>query len=188
MAERVTGTVKWFNASKGYGFLAREGGPDVFVHYSAIESDGFRTLQEGQRSSSKSNRDPRACRQLTSNPCNPSIEPKKILPRCGEDFSFDIHNRVRIELLLAGNFHPAQPFPYEQEDGTTEGCHAGIDRTDSGKTPTDQAPDVIAKPESQPGQDNIKEQFLQAAAFPKMEGGAIGGGKDNAEDEWQEKS
>jgi CspA family cold shock protein len=48
MAERVTGTVKWFNASKGYGFLAREGGPDVFVHYSAIESDGFRTLQEGQ--------------------------------------------------------------------------------------------------------------------------------------------
>jgi CspA family cold shock protein len=48
MAERVTGTVKWFNASKGYGFLAREGGPDVFVHYSAIETDGFRTLQEGQ--------------------------------------------------------------------------------------------------------------------------------------------
>jgi CspA family cold shock protein len=49
MAERVTGTVKWFNASKGFGFLAREGGPDVFVHYSAIESDGFRTLQEGQQ-------------------------------------------------------------------------------------------------------------------------------------------
>jgi CspA family cold shock protein len=48
MAERVTGTVKWFNASKGYGFLAREGGPDVFVHYSAIESEGFRTLQENQ--------------------------------------------------------------------------------------------------------------------------------------------
>ena len=48
MAERVTGTVKWFNASKGFGFLAREGGPDVFVHYSAIQSEGFRTLQEGQ--------------------------------------------------------------------------------------------------------------------------------------------
>mgnify|MGYP001300024179 FL=1 len=42
------GTVKWFNASKGYGCLACEGSPDVFVHYSAIESDGFRTLQEGQ--------------------------------------------------------------------------------------------------------------------------------------------
>lgn len=48
MAERVTGKVKWFNASKGYGFLEREGGPDVFVHYSAIQSEGFRTLQEGQ--------------------------------------------------------------------------------------------------------------------------------------------
>lgn len=41
------GTVKWFNAEKGYGFIAQEGGPDVFVHYSAIQSDGFRTLNEG---------------------------------------------------------------------------------------------------------------------------------------------
>jgi CspA family cold shock protein len=49
MAERVTGTVKWFNASKGYGFLAREGGPDVFVHFSAIQTDGFKTLTEGQQ-------------------------------------------------------------------------------------------------------------------------------------------
>jgi CspA family cold shock protein len=49
MSERLTGVVKWFNASKGYGFLGREGGPDVFVHFSAIESDGFRTLKEGQQ-------------------------------------------------------------------------------------------------------------------------------------------
>ena len=49
MAERVIGTVKWFNASKGYGFLAREGGPDVFVHFSAIKMEGFKTLQEGQQ-------------------------------------------------------------------------------------------------------------------------------------------
>jgi cold shock protein len=48
MSERVTGTVKWFNASKGYGFLERQGGPDVFVHFTAIQSDGYRTLQEGQ--------------------------------------------------------------------------------------------------------------------------------------------
>lgn len=49
MSERVTGTVKWFNNSKGYGFIAREGGPDVFVHFSAIQSEGFRTLNEGQQ-------------------------------------------------------------------------------------------------------------------------------------------
>jgi cold shock protein len=49
MSERLTGVVKWFNASKGYGFLGRDGGPDVFVHFSAIESDGYRTLKEGQQ-------------------------------------------------------------------------------------------------------------------------------------------
>jgi cold shock protein len=43
----VQGTVKWFNNSKGYGFIGREDGPDVFVHYSAIVGDGYRTLQEG---------------------------------------------------------------------------------------------------------------------------------------------
>jgi len=47
MAERTTGTVKWFNASKGYGFITREDGDDVFVHYSAIQTEGFRTLDEG---------------------------------------------------------------------------------------------------------------------------------------------
>jgi CspA family cold shock protein len=48
MSERVTGTVKWFNGSKGYGFIEREEGPDVFVHFSAIRGDGFRNLEEGQ--------------------------------------------------------------------------------------------------------------------------------------------
>jgi CspA family cold shock protein len=46
---KENGTVKWFNAAKGYGFLARESGEDVFVHYSAIESSGYRTLEEGAR-------------------------------------------------------------------------------------------------------------------------------------------
>jgi len=45
----ATGTVKWFNNEKGYGFIARDEGPDVFVHYKAIEGSGFRTLTEGQR-------------------------------------------------------------------------------------------------------------------------------------------
>ena len=48
MSDRVTGTVKWFNASKGCGFIERKDGPDVFVHFSAIEMEGFRTLQQGQ--------------------------------------------------------------------------------------------------------------------------------------------
>ena len=47
--QRVIGTVKWFNDQKGYGFLAREGGNDVFVHHSAIIADGYRSLVEGER-------------------------------------------------------------------------------------------------------------------------------------------
>ncbi len=49
MSERIIGTVKWFNGSKGYGFITRENGPDVFVHYSAIQADGYRNLEEGQK-------------------------------------------------------------------------------------------------------------------------------------------
>jgi CspA family cold shock protein len=49
MSEREIGTVKWFSNNKGYGFIEREDGADVFVHFSAIDMDGYRTLQEGQR-------------------------------------------------------------------------------------------------------------------------------------------
>ncbi len=49
MSERIIGTVKWFNADKGYGFIEHEGDEDVFVHYSALQSEGYRSLDEGQR-------------------------------------------------------------------------------------------------------------------------------------------
>ncbi|MCK5646676.1 MAG: cold-shock protein [Anaerolineales bacterium] len=49
MSERITGTVKWFNNSKGYGFIEQEDGPDVFIHYSSITGEGYRSLNEGQQ-------------------------------------------------------------------------------------------------------------------------------------------
>lgn len=49
MAERETGTVKWFNPAKGYGFITRESGEEIFVHFSAIQSDGYKKLEEGQK-------------------------------------------------------------------------------------------------------------------------------------------
>ncbi len=48
MTDRITGTVKWFNATKGFGFIERDGGKDVFVHFSAIDGSGYRSLEEGQ--------------------------------------------------------------------------------------------------------------------------------------------
>ena len=49
MSQRQSGTVKWFNDEKGFGFIAPESGPDLFVHFRAIQSDGFKSLKEGQR-------------------------------------------------------------------------------------------------------------------------------------------
>lgn len=49
MSDKVTGTVKWFNDDKGFGFIEREQGPDVFVHHTAIQIDGFKSLKEGQK-------------------------------------------------------------------------------------------------------------------------------------------
>jgi cold shock protein len=56
---KETGTVKWFNAAKGYGFIQRESGEDVFVHFSAIQGEGYRTLEEGARVSFEVNKGPK---------------------------------------------------------------------------------------------------------------------------------
>jgi len=61
-----TGTVKWFNDAKGFGFLSRENGEDVFVHHTAIQSNGFRSLQEGQKVQFNVTKGPRAGRLRTS--------------------------------------------------------------------------------------------------------------------------
>ncbi len=53
MSDQEVGTVKWFNESKGFGFISRDSGPDVFVHFRAINGSGFKTLQEGQKVSFK---------------------------------------------------------------------------------------------------------------------------------------
>jgi CspA family cold shock protein len=53
MSDREIGTVKWFNDAKGFGFISRESGPDVFVHFRAISGDGFKSLKEGQAVSFK---------------------------------------------------------------------------------------------------------------------------------------
>ena len=59
MSDRQVGTVKWFNDAKGFGFISRENGPDLFVHFRAISGSGFRTLQEGQRVSFEGKQGPK---------------------------------------------------------------------------------------------------------------------------------
>ena len=63
---REQGTVKWFNASKGFGFIQRQSGEDVFVHFSAIQAEGYKSLNEGQAVEFEVTRDRRVCRLRTS--------------------------------------------------------------------------------------------------------------------------
>ena len=68
MSERIMGTVKWFNANKGYGFIEQEGGEDVFVHYSALQSEGYRSLDEGQRVEFSIERGPKGLQAINVQP------------------------------------------------------------------------------------------------------------------------
>lgn len=70
MTERIQGTVKWFNGDKGYGFISREGGDDVFVHFSAIQSDGFRNLSEGQKVEFSTEKGPKGLQAVNVSPMN----------------------------------------------------------------------------------------------------------------------
>ena len=72
MTERQVGTVKWFNNGKGYGFISRETGEDVFVHYSAIESDGFRSLSEGQQVEFSVEQGPKGLQAVNVKPTGPT--------------------------------------------------------------------------------------------------------------------
>ena len=81
------GTVKWFSNEKGYGFIEREGGDDVFVHFSAITMEGYKSLTEGQRVRSKSSRGPRAPRPRTCRPLKLSFsEPNIRAPEGARSF------------------------------------------------------------------------------------------------------
>ena len=68
MSERIIGTVKWFNANKGYGFIEQQGGEDVFVHYSALQSEGYRSLDEGQRVEFSLERGPKGLKAVNVQP------------------------------------------------------------------------------------------------------------------------
>ena len=67
MSERFVGTVKWFNPAKGYGFIGRDGAEDVFVHFSAILSEGYKSLNEGQKVQFETEQDPRNGKLKASN-------------------------------------------------------------------------------------------------------------------------
>jgi len=85
MAEQ--GTVKWFNDAKGYGFISRQSGEDVFVHFSAIQAGGFRSLQEGQTVQFDVTKGPRAGKLRTSSRCRPSPYCKKAISNQRSPFS-----------------------------------------------------------------------------------------------------
>lgn len=74
---RTNGTVKWFSQEKGYGFLQREGGPDVFVHYSAIDGNGFKVLYEGEEVEFEVVEEPKGPKAASVVRLNPPAEPPR---------------------------------------------------------------------------------------------------------------
>ena len=91
---KETGTVKWFNAAKGFGFLARENGEDVFVHFSAIEATGYRSLDEGARVQFVVKQGPKGLQaeQVSSGP--------KMSKTCGDTARFNRLRKHKLALRL----------------------------------------------------------------------------------------
>ena len=103
------GTVKWFNDAKGFGFISRQNGEDVFVHFSAIQSNGFRSLQEGQAVQFNVVKGPRAGRQKTSPFCNAKF--RKVRGEGGQGRPFRLHGTVLKKKGFLAEFHPIQIAP-----------------------------------------------------------------------------
>ena len=136
MSERIQGTVKWFNGGKGYGFIAREGGEDVFVHYSAIQGNGYRNLEEGQRVEFSIVQGPKGLQaaqvtilsdQTTDHPQKPPLARGLLLCQIRDPGPFWLRSRASLprHRLLEGHVFPGAS-PGSRVDG--EGaCSTGLE-------------------------------------------------------------
>ena len=110
----IQGTVKWFNESKGYGFISQEDGSDVFVHYSAIQGDGFRTLNEGDKVSFDIGDGPKGPHAINARPARAIASRDELVhptPRRSIGGAFFLATEARREFLGAAELRRRCPAP-----------------------------------------------------------------------------